>query len=249
LEWDSEYFQYPTYRIEFWESTESMGDESVALHNALLALKKDLRDTVGRYYLWSEVPATDTVLLQALGLARFRLIETRLGFWLENLQDFNTSQRWPVRKAILQDIAELRRVAAVARNPFDRFHADRFFTETVADAFLATYAENSIRGLADIVLVPDPGDPEPPGAFMTGKLFAAAAQVRRCGGQIMLAAVAPERKGWHRKLMEEIAHWFKHEGSDFLYMVTQATNGAVIRNSERLGFRLAKTSHVFATFQ
>ncbi len=54
------------------------------------------------------------------------------------------------------------------RNPFDRFHADPAFSQEKADEFLATYIEESIKGLADHIIVPN--EPNvPPDAFLTAK--------------------------------------------------------------------------------
>ena len=65
-------------------------------------------------------------MLQAMGYAGARLIETRLTYFQDDLQKFDWPIRSSVRLATKSDIPALRKVAIDARNPFDRYHADPF---------------------------------------------------------------------------------------------------------------------------
>ncbi len=65
-------------------------------------------------------------------------------------------------------------------------------------------------------------------------------------GRIPLVAVGPERKGWHLRLLSEATRDLAARGADVVTMTTQAANGAVIRNCERLGYRLGRVTHVLA---
>lgn len=246
LDWDTRYFGCPVYRIDFSDWAADGMPPARAIARATQALAADLATRHDCFYLFGEVPAEDTPTLQGLGEAGLRLIETRLTYFRDDLQTFAWSSRFPVRPAREADISTLRTLAANARNAFDRFHADPFFTAEVADDFLATFAESSVRGYADIVLVPADGGP--PDAFFTGKSLPAYRELVGVPvAQIVLVAVSPSRRGWHLKLFAEMANWFRERGVQILYMVTQATNRPVIRNCEKLGFRYGRCTHILAT--
>lgn len=245
LPWDTEYFTLPTYRLDFteWAPTTLHPDQAVA-HTASILLTH-LAGRHPHYYLFAEIPSEDLATLQGLTAAGFRLLETRLTYFSDSLPLPSSTVRFPVRTATLTDVAELRETAANTRNSYDRFHADPFFSEPVADQFLATFAENSVKGYADVVLVPNDGGPAT--AFSTIKLRPEFAQPSGMTvGQIVLSAVAPARKGWHAKLVSESAFWLKERGAQLLYMVTQSTNRPVIRNCEKLGLRYGRCSHILA---
>ena len=153
------------------------------------------------------------------------------------MQKFDWPIRSSVRLATKSDIPALRKVAIDARNPFDRIHADPLFPQSVADEYLATFIENSVKGFAGIVMVP--ADLESlPGAFFTAKLTPSEDSCIGLNlGRIVLVAVGEERRGWHMRLMAEMSYHFKTCGVEVAYMTTQSTNRAVIRNSEKLAYR------------
>jgi dTDP-4-amino-4,6-dideoxy-D-galactose acyltransferase len=247
LEWDSNYFKIPFYRLEFAEWDESVTDAAGALAQSLKALTSELSDLHGRYYLFAEIPSEDLAMLQAMGYAGARLIETRLTYFRDDLQHFDRPIRSSVRLATEADIEALRKVAMDARNRFDRYHADPFFPQSVADEYLATFIENSVNGFADIVMVPAEGE-SLPGAFFTANLTPCSdSAVGLKLGRVVLVAVGEDRSGWHLRLMAEMTHHFKKCGVQVAYMATQSTNRAVIRNCEKLGYRLGRCTHVFAT--
>jgi dTDP-4-amino-4,6-dideoxy-D-galactose acyltransferase len=116
----------------------------------------------------------------------------------------------------------------------------------VADDYVATYVANSVRGFADMVIVPAP-DATKPGAFLTGAFDHRHEAV--CGmkmARIPLTAVAPERRGWNRRLNSELMHWFKDRGAQLIYTTTQSTNRASIRVLESLHYSYGRSTHVFA---
>jgi dTDP-4-amino-4,6-dideoxy-D-galactose acyltransferase len=247
LEWDTNYFRCPTYRIEFADWTSHCDAPGNALAHTLTSFLSELKERHRRYYVFAEVPSEDLAMIQGLGAAGFRLIETRLGYFRDDLQDFTWPQRFAVREATEADISNLREVASNARNRYDRFHADGFFSVQIADEFLAVFAENSVKGFADVVLVPNDGETKPD-AFFTGRFIPwEAGHDSGAVGQIVLVAVGETRRGWHLKLMSEMALWFKGRGVRVLYMVTQATNRPVIRNCEKLSFRLGRVTHILAS--
>jgi dTDP-4-amino-4,6-dideoxy-D-galactose acyltransferase len=251
LEWDSAYLNCPTYRLEFFDWGEDVLDPVAALAHTLNDLKNDLSNRQGPYYLFTEIPSEDIVVLQALGLAGLKLIETRQGYFREDLDTFQWPHRSAVREANLGDIPNLRKVAMESRNAFDRLHADFSFPDSVADDYLGTFVENSVKGFADIVLVPDEEtdqDQQKPGAFFTANIVAAnKSPLGMKLGNIVLVAVGPERRGWHLRLMAEMSYYFQSCGVQISHMTTQSTNRAVIRNCEKLGYKYGKSTHIFAT--
>lgn len=243
LAWDTEYFGWPVHRIDFVDRDPAARTRPVDVAEALTAFRRSL-PADATWYVGVEVPSEDTLLLQALSLAGFCLIESRVTYF--QMAPFNLpTERYPVRAATADDAENLRHTAATARNDFDRYHADPFFTTAVADAYLGTYAANSARGFADIVVVP--GDGSPPNAFFAGRMESRShdGHVQRFG-QLTLSAVRPERSGWHLRLVAELTRWFEAHGADGTYMISQTTNRAVIHNVERLGYKLGRTTHFWS---
>jgi dTDP-4-amino-4,6-dideoxy-D-galactose acyltransferase len=179
-----------------------------------------------------------------MGLAGLPLIETRLTYFHDNVAAFYWPERFPVRIPTVADIPNLRHVAMQARNLYDRCHADSFFSEKLADDYLATFVENSVKGFADRVLVPAVDD-NMPDAFFTANVMKTQMDIDI--GRIVLVAIGAARQGWHLKLMAEMTDWFKTQKINVACMTTQSTNRAVIRNSEKLGFRYGRATHLFST--
>jgi dTDP-4-amino-4,6-dideoxy-D-galactose acyltransferase len=243
MPWDSEHFGVPTFRLEHTEWTRRPCISHLA--GALERLSKHLGSNHPAYYLFAEVPAEDTQTLAALGDARWRLIETRLTCFRDDLGSFEFPSRSATRDATLDDIPDLRRVAAEAINPYDRFHADAFFTDAEAGEFLATFAENSVRGLADVTMVPEKGAAD---AFLTANYLPDQPLLPgRKIARMVLSAVAPARRGWYVRLVAQMSHRFKELGVDTAFMTTQATNRAVLKVWLRLGYRFGRCTHVFST--
>jgi dTDP-4-amino-4,6-dideoxy-D-galactose acyltransferase len=243
LPWDTAFFGATTHRL----FTGLFGAE--ASPGELKEAAQELRSTLaarGPHYTFSVVPAEDIALLQALTAGGWRLVETRLTFYCP-VAEATLAPRAPVRLARPDEAAHIGRVSAAARNPFDRFHADPWFGEARADALLARYAEATVQGThADVVLVPDvPGLPID--SFLAIVDTAAEADFPGSGNsKVLLTAVGPANRGWHLRLMSEAVRraatlFFPH-----VLVTTQATNRAVFRSCEKLGFRLGSTSHVLA---
>ncbi len=254
LVWDSAFFGSPMFRLETVESSDGLAG-SLAIARTLTDLRTQIAASDPRSYVFCEVPSEDTALLQGLGKAGFVLIETRATYFRDDLRAF-AWPRSPVREATADDARHLGEVAARARNQYDRYHADPFFGHELADRYLATYAQRSVEGLADVVLVPAPGDGRPPNAFFTGRVtsrdecplgLAHNCRMRLGAGHIVLVAVGEERRGWHIQLMAEMTHRFRELALDMAYMTTQSTNRAVIHNSEKLGYRFGRATHILAT--
>lgn len=240
LEWDSEYFGVPLYKLHA-----AVGVERDA---ALTGLIEELSRRHETFNIYADVASEHLDSLQAMTSGGFRLVETRVTFVRDQLSSFD-EPRQPVRRAELEDIPVLRDVAAECANPFDRIHADKFFSKESADEYLATYVENAIRGFADVVLVPD-APKIPAKAFVAGNYSLEDAskfdvQVSR----FVLAAVDAECRGWFRKLSSEMTYDMRAQGADAILMTTQTANRAAIRAMENLGYRIGTASHVLAYSQ
>ena len=246
LKWDSTHFSCPTYRLEFADWDKHVADPATALANTLMNLKLTLANQHAQYYLFAEIPSEDTVALQAMGLAGFKLIETRLTYFSDNLKNFTWPERFQIRPATKADIPHLRNVAMTAVNLYDRYHADPFFTRVIANEYLATFVENSINGFADVVLIPKE-DEQLPNAFFTAHFISPKDSGLDINiARIVLVAVNPERSGWHLKLFTEMTYYFQQMNMDVACMTTQSTNRAVIRNCEKLGYRYGRSTHLYA---
>ena len=245
LTWDSDYFGAPMYRL--FTGVFAAQATAARLVRAATELRHELAARHGTsYYAFGVVPAEDLRLLQALTAAGWQLVETRLTYYRDQLPVFNYP-RHAVRAAEASEAAHVGRIAATARNAHDRFHADAWFGQARADAYLARYAENTVAaGLAATVLVPDA--PElPVDSFLA--ISDLTQDARALGTQlsrVLLTAVGPANRGWHVKLVAETLHRAKELEHEAVLMTTQATNHAVFRTCEKLGFRLGATSHVLA---
>ncbi|MDH3314519.1 MAG: hypothetical protein OER43_01945 [Gammaproteobacteria bacterium] len=247
LDWDTRYFGFPVYRIVFASYPDEFDQgASQAMAESYRMLVSRLAEQHQRFYVFAELPSEDLLVLQAMSLAGFRLIETRLTFFREDIQHFERAERYPTRVASEADIPTLQDVARRARNAFDRYHADPFFSTSEADEYLATYVANSVRGFSDMVIVPAPDSAEP-GAFLTGAFdhrheSACSTKLAR----IPLTAVAPERRGWNRRLNSELLYWFKDRGTQVVYTTTQSTNRPAIRVLESLDYSFGRGAHILA---
>lgn len=242
LAWDSDYFETPTYRL----FTGLFADnERLDVAKAAVELRQELAGR-GPYYAFGLVPAEDTRLLQALTSGGWQLIETRLNFYCP-VAAAALPPPAPVRLARPDEAAAIGRIAAAARNNYDRFHADPWFGPARADAFLARYAEAAVAGTyADAVLLPDESD-LPVDAFLAIGDAPVEAGVPGSGhSRVLLTAVGPANRGWHFKLVSETVRRAAALSLPYVLMTTQVTNKAVFRTCEKLGFRLGSTTHVLA---
>ncbi len=62
--------------------------------------------------------------------------------------------------------------------------------------------------------------------------------------QPTFSAVSEEYRGWYLKLISEINYHLKEKGVEHAFLSTQATNKAVIRVWEKLGYSFGKMEHV-----
>jgi len=244
LNWDTEFFGIPTFRIDYTELPTNVMFSSVQL--AFIKFREHLSTLYSDFYLFAEVPAEDTAVVAGMTGSGWRLIETRITCYRDDLQKFDFLTESGTKNAVETDIPELRLAAVHALNRYDRFHADDFFTTTEANDFLAIFIENSVNGFADEVIVPVTG---PANAFLTGNyLVAPPLLVDRRIGKMPLFAVTPARRGWGVQLIGDMSLKFKKRGLDTAFMTTQATNRAVLKILFRHGYRFGRSTHIFSTY-
>jgi dTDP-4-amino-4,6-dideoxy-D-galactose acyltransferase len=241
LPWDTGFFLLETYKLHY-----VLYDCSFEiLTKACEKFNKELK-ALQAQYVFIEIPSEDIQLIQALTAAGFRLTETRLTYF-NNAMDTYNFERFKVRPAKQEDIEELRMVAKVMRNDYDRFHADSVFPKDLADNFLAEYVEQAIKGFCDIVLVPDvPGVKVH--SFLTANYNKSEWSDLGCSvSKMVLSAVSSQtNKGWYIKLISEMTYHLKEIGAQAIYMSTQPTNRAVIKTWEKLGYKYGASTHILS---
>lgn len=244
LKWDSEYFQLPTFKLQAILFNHT--DVNI-LADAIKFFQKSFFKEHGQY-CFTFIPSEDILVLQALTLANFKLIETRLTYYGANISNF-TSERFDVREANINDIPNLKRVASMMVNEYDRVHADPAIDNTLADEFLATYVEESIKGFADVVLVPNEKDSRPDAFVTANYLKETWGYLGINASQMVLSAVSNKTcKGWYKKLIIEMTHHLKEQGADYVYFHPASTNRAVIHTYEALGFKFGQSGHILSFY-
>jgi dTDP-4-amino-4,6-dideoxy-D-galactose acyltransferase len=228
LPWDSEFFGTRTIKLQT-----ALFDPTVPLASRVLGMQdwQQQLSAAGSFYCFSEIPVEDTALLQTLTASGWRLVETRLQFYHDQVAEFK-QPRYAVRSAQPEEAEHIGQIAAAARNPYDRF--------------LARYASAAVQGYCDAVLVPnEPGLPVD--AFLAiSDLTDDARQLGVGLARVVLTAVGPQNRGWHLRLVSETVQRAREQGVSYVLMTTQATNRAVFRTCEKLGFKLGGSTHVLA---
>ncbi|SNR69802.1 hypothetical protein [Hymenobacter mucosus] len=235
LRWDSQIAGVPTVKVRaILFATPALSLESVR------RFVREL-EAQGIRYAVMEVPVEDIRVLQGLNEAAWQLLETRLHYVHDALNTL-AEARYPVRAATRAEQSTIGEVSRNNANPYDRFHADPFFTKQQADTFLAEYAAAAVAGYCNEVLVPN--DPDVVlDSFLALSYFASSSTSGLDVARAVLAAVGPANKGWHRKLLSEALYRAKDNHASVMLMTTQATNRAAVHNAEQLGFRLGTVTH------
>jgi len=242
LDWDSQYFGVRTSQL--LAVLYDHGDY-IKLREAVALFARSFFANNG-CHCFAEIPSEDTLLIKALNAGGFRLIETRVTYYMNKLADFR-AERHGVRQATVADTNNLKRVAREMRNPFDRFHSDEVYNSRQADEFLATYIEESLKGFADFVMVPDEEGVRPD-AFLTANYFKKYWEgIGRKVSKMVLSAVSSETcKGWYRKLISEMTFHLREVGAETIFMHPAITNRAVIHVLEGLGYRFGRATHILS---
>lgn len=237
LIWDSKFFEMPTFKLNYI----LFGKNNY--QNLLKAIKVFKEEIIKENYIFIEIPSEDIYVIQALNESLFRLVETRMTYYLD-LKNFKNN-RYNVREALLDDIPNLKKVSSEMVNHFDRFHADVFLNQEIADSFLGVFAQESIKGFADYVMVPNEMD-IPSDSFLTAKYYKNWwKEIDIKVSKMVLSAVSSKtNKGWYIKLISEMAYHLKAQGAEYALMHPASTNKAVIHSYEKLGCKLGKVTHI-----
>ena len=243
LLWDSEFFGTPTFRIEYASIPTNSSENAVS--KSFNEFRMYLGSSHSEFYVFAEVPSEDTDVLVGMTGSGWRLIETRITCFRDDMQNFNFIDCFPTRSAMIEDIPDLKSTAIKSVNPFDRFHSDKFFSAKQADEFMATFVENSVKGYADEVLVPATGRAD---AFVTGKYLHQLEPIGVKVGRNVLTAVSTDRKGWYSHLIGGLCNRFLEGGVNAAIVTTQSTNRPVHRVLFSHGFRFGRVTHIVATY-
>jgi dTDP-4-amino-4,6-dideoxy-D-galactose acyltransferase len=242
LAWDSDFFGMQSYKLITVLYAHHDFD---VLAKAVEKFKTAFFEKYKNCCLFTEMPAEDIFLIQALTQNSFRLVESRVNYYKDNISNFE-HERYSVTDATEKDIPNLRKVAQEAKNDYDRVHADIRFSEAQAANYLAIYAENAVKGFAETVLIPDQIG-VPTDAFLAiGLQKSDAKSLETSFARILLTAALPTCKGWHYKLMAETVQYAKKNNIEYVLMTTQVSNKAVFRNAFKLGFEIGNITHIFA---
>ncbi|WP_210466249.1 hypothetical protein [Rufibacter roseolus] len=239
LTWDSNHFERKCYKL----FTVLYSQENAPALVKAARIFKDKLFQVEPCYCFSEIPAEDIFLIQALNEAGFKLVETRLHYFRKKLEDF-TGEHYSVRSARAEEALVLSKVAAQSRNEYDRLHADYSFSDAEADHYLATYAAASVNGFCDCVIVPNVPN-LPVASFLAYDVYEKISPNHYLSVMYArLAAVTSENRGWYVKLLTEFMQRAKEQKASYVKITTQSTNKTVIKTFEKLGCSLGAASHI-----
>jgi dTDP-4-amino-4,6-dideoxy-D-galactose acyltransferase len=243
LAWDTGFFQKSIYKL----FTVIYNHQDFAiLTQAVANFKEILLREYQAEYCFIEIPSEDILLLQALTASQFKLVETRLSCYFE-LTKFHHDRSYKVRRATESDIPSLNNAAATMSNTYDRFHADIAIDSKQADAFLAKYIEEGVKGYLDMVLVPAI-DESPPDGFVSYNYQSEKWERLGCKlAKLILTAVLFEtRKGWFYKLSVEMLRDLQERGLEYAYFQTQSANRVMYKTMEKLGSKYGGSSHILS---
>ena len=239
LDWDTEFFGKPVYKIHFLELVPN--SSITHIDELVKKLLSSLPGDSEKPYLFIEIPSEDLEILEAVSQSGWKMIETRLTYYHPNTSLFETEILNRTRLANHDDIDDLRKAAIGTRNHFDRFHSDSYFSDAEVDRFMGVFIENSVNGREDYVVVPKHG---PANAFFAGSKVEIDPNISV--GRMTLSAVSAERKGWHIDVTQALCCYFQQDNIQTAVMTTQSTNRAVLANIAKLNFRFGRASHIYS---
>lgn len=238
--WDSDYFGFENYKI-----INVLFDHNniATLIKATSIFKRDYCNVPQAYYFF-DIPSEDTFLQQAFTGNGFRLIETRLNYYINNLKEYIPKERFSTRLAGENDAQHLRNIAMKMQNRFDRVHADEQISNIIADKYIGQFAFNSVKGFADFVLVPDVKGNIPFGFLAFNKpLDIGELKVSKL---VLTAIDNSTEKGWLYKLVSETIYKLREHDTDYLTTITQSSNTPAFKTWEKFGFKLGFVTNMIA---
>lgn len=238
LIWDSEYFGFDNYKI--LNVLYDHNDFQI-LKKAISSFKNDYCNIPNAYYL-IDLPSEEILLMQAFTGNSFTLVESRLNYYFDGVNYYQSNNRYSSRLAVENDADILREIAKSTRNNYDRVHADVSIDQETADNYLGQFAYNSVKGFADFVLVPKI-DENPPIGFLA---FNRPSEISGFKvSKLVLAAIdSSKEKGWLFKLLSESIFILKELNVDYLTTITQTSNTSAYRTWEKFGFKLGFVTNI-----
>lgn len=174
-----------------------------------------------------------------LSEAGFRRVETLLTLACDRAaagEEWDRQMPATIRTATIADVAVVESIAAHAF-AHDRFHADAYIANDVADAIKSAWAGNDVRSRADAVFL----------AIDGCEVVGFNACLRRDHtATIDLIAVAPsaQGRGFGRQLVEaSLAHY--RPDIRIMYVGTQSNNATAVALYQALGFHVIRSELTF----
>ena len=241
-EWEGNIVNKTVVKISYIEG--DRGDVN-GLIKFIKELTFQLYDEFKNPYIYTEVPAEDNVLLQILGINKYRLVETRLVHYNNNLK--KSIEDLELVKLGNRSMSEkYGNISLEMRNDYDRYHSDIFIGNEIADNYLKMYGKACFEGYVDEVIIPNQ-DRGMSNSFIALNHGINEGIIDTKISQIVLTVVDSEtNKGWYRKLIKGAIQRSILNESEILINTTQSTNKPVIHVLESSGFKLGRVSYIFA---
>jgi ribosomal protein S18 acetylase RimI-like enzyme len=242
LDWDSQQLDLLAARLEIFISREGTNSNPISQELRLEHVIKTSRE-YGVRYLLARQDAADINGLQALENAGFVIVDGLLTFMIildQEAANLDQNAGCRIRTAGVDDLEAL---CSIARRAFvfDRYHADPYIPNHVADDLHAAWLRNSVMGTAaDVVLLAE--DQYRILGFVTGKLQPGTRDtLGSLIGSIILVATddRTRRRGVARTLTRATLSWFDNQGAVVVDVGTQLQNLPAARLYQSCGFSLA----------
>ncbi len=252
LSWDSKHFGHKMLELKYFVAEENANFED--RYAVMRELHKDWR---GYDHVTARINAFDILSVQVAERLGFSLMDTNVKYGIDlrkaELQKFENSKftKEGVEYEVIKcpyPSSELIRIAETSwsetKVAIDRFHADRKFSQKLADSVYTEWLKNSLTGeLADYIIVPRVEGKA--AGFLTLKQHADGIEDINIG-LLVLAAVDPLMRG--KKIYTNMISLglsvLKRE-ANIVETGTQITNYPVQKAWVRLGLKIVSTTYVF----
>lgn len=244
LAWDTSLLGMKAARLD---ALVSIGDFDRQLANKRLLLSAVQQEAVRRgiEHISARVDGADISSLHALEESGFITIDgiLTLALSLDGVDLPEDPAGLALRLATTDDAADVESLGRTAYT-IDRFHSDPAIARDIADTVNATWARNSVLGVAaDATVVAR--DEKGLLGFVTCKLQRDTAQhLGALIGTIVLVATAERARGRGIgiSMTMKALRWFKESGCKFVDVGTQMANIPASRLYESAGFRMVGSS-------
>ncbi|MDH5374404.1 MAG: hypothetical protein OEZ21_02725 [Candidatus Bathyarchaeota archaeon] len=252
LPWDSKHFDYKMLELKYF-----ITEEDASFKDRCTVMRELHKDWQGYDHVTARINAFDILSAQVAENLGFSLMDTNVKYGIDlrkaSLQKFEGSKftkegavyeviRCPCHLPELIHIAETS--WSQTKVTIDRFHADRNFSQKLADSVYTEWLQNSLTGeLADYVILPRVKGKA--AGFLTLKQHADSVEDTNIG-LLVLAAVDPSMRGKkiYTNMISLGLRVLKRE-AEIAETGTQSTNYPVQKAWVRLGLKLVSTTYVF----